>query len=97
MNNPTLDLPDELIGATTETLIQRYIYLSELKLAGEIRAGRHPSGFDDPANVESDPQVKEVLLIGLHAIVWEMAAVHHEIGKRPGGSFALMTGDMSSL
>lgn len=97
MTESTLELPSELVGATTETLIQRYIHLSKVKLAGETRAGCHPSGFNNPANVEQDPLVKEILKAGLHAIVWEMAAVHHEIGERPGGLRALVIGDMSQL
>ena len=93
----SLELPAELVGATTETLIQRYYHLSQAKLAGETRAGRHPSGHDDPANVEQNPLVREVLDAGLHAIVWEMAAIHHAISQRPGGFIALASGDMSTL
>ena len=86
-------LPRRLQSATNEELAERYIYLGEIKHAGETRVGRHPSGRNNPADVEKDAQVREVLDTGLHHVVREMAAVHHELFARPGGMRALMKRD----
>lgn len=88
-----LRLPTRLQGATNEELAERYIRLSEMKHAGETRVGRHTSGRNNPADVERDADVREVLDVGLHHIVREMGAVQHELYNRPGGMKALMKRD----
>ena len=83
-------LPPGMEGATDEELAERYNYLAGLKIAGETRAGCHPSGRNDPDDVEKDAGVREVLEAGLVSIVREMAAVHRELHERPGGIRALL-------
>ncbi len=85
-----LQLPPELEGASNEQLADRYYELAEQKLAGETRAGRHPSGMDNPKNIDPDPLVRAVLIAGLRVIVREMGAVHYELNNRPGGLAALL-------
>lgn len=98
-NKPAwLELPQELQGASTKTLAERYFHLSKIKEAGEMRAGRHHThgtwvpGFNDRASVEPDPAVREVLDAGLKAIVREMAAISYALNQRPDGIMALLTG-----
>lgn len=85
-----LVLPEELEGASAETLAARYIYLDGCKVAGETRVGRHPSDYNNPDDIEPDALVREVLDAGLVAIVQEMAAVMHALSLKPGGMTALL-------
>lgn len=88
-----LALPQELAGASVEELAARYIRLSEMKLAGETRVGRHPSDVNNPADIEPNADVREVLDAGLRAIVREMAAVMEELHRCPGGLSSLLSDD----
>ena len=94
VKEPTPDflpvLPDEVMHSTNEELADRYYHLAEIKIAGETRVGRHPSGIDESKNVEQDAAVREVLDAGLRTIVREMAAVQWELNQRPGGLAALL-------
>lgn len=85
-----LRLSPEWEMASTEELAERYLTLADWKLAGETRVGRHPSDRNNPADVERDPEVRQVLDIGLHHLVREMAAVHYELHQRPDGLVTLM-------
>ncbi len=76
---------------TTEALAEHYVHLDEIKLAGETRVGRHPSGRSFPEAIEHDARVREVLDAGLTLIVREMAAVHSELNTRlTGGLLAAL-------
>ena len=85
-----LKLPPEWEGKTTAQLAARYIELSEMKLETETRAGCHPSGRDNPADVEPDKDKRAALKASLRGIVQELAAVMHETGKRPDRAGALL-------
>ncbi len=77
-----LKLPENLVGESNDVLVDRYVHLSNIKLAGETRVGRHPSDRNNPADVEKDAEVRAVLDVGLRYIVREMGQIMHELGKR---------------
>ena len=77
-----LTLPPALIGATTGKLAARFFDLTARQLATQTRAGCHPSGVNNPANVEPDKEKREALYLSLQDIEREMIAIQHEISKR---------------
>ena len=78
-----LTLPPELIGAPTRELSARYFHLPAIHLALQTRAGCHPSGINNPADVEPREDIREALRVSLQGVEREMIALQYAISTRP--------------